>query len=69
MRKAIERALDQVLDMPPPISHTLERTAVSDPAPPHLAIPSILDPEDEPGPLELLNSVDWIKDMLRDAWT
>ena len=55
--------------MPPRTSHALDSNAVSEPAPPDLAIPLILDPEDEPDSLELLNSVDWTNEMLRDAYT
>ena len=69
MRKVIKRILDQVLDMPPQISNSQESNASHDPAPPDLAISSILDPEDEPDFLEWLNSVDWTRDMLQDAWT
>ena len=69
MRKVIKRILDQVLDMPPPILNTHESNASQDPGPPGLAISSILDPQDEPDFLEWLNSVDWTRDMLQDAWT
>lgn len=69
MRKVIKRILDQVLDMPPPNSRTQESNAFHDPAPPDLAISSILGPQDEPDFLEWLNSVDWTRDMLQDAWT
>ena len=69
MRKVIKRILDQVLDMPPPILNTQESNTSQDPAPLGLAISSILDPQDEPDFLEWLNSVDWTRDMLQDAWT
>lgn len=69
MRKVIKRILDQVLDMPPPNPRTQESNAFLDPAPPDLAISSILGPQDEPDFLEWLNSVDWTRDMLQDAWT
>lgn len=38
-------------------------------APDEFAISSIFAPEDEPDFLEWLNSVDWTRDMLQDAWT
>ena len=69
MRKVIKRILDQVLDMPPPSLSTPENDASYDPALPDLAISSILGPQDEPDFLEWLNSVDWTRDMLQDAWT
>ena len=69
MRKVIKRILDQVLEMPPPKLHAPENNAFHDAAPPDLAISSILDPQDEPDFLEWLNSVDWTRDMLQDAWT
>ena len=68
MRKIIKRILDQVLDMPPPSPYTPENSSFNDPAQPDLAISSILDPQDEPDFLEWLNSVDWTRDMLQDAW-
>lgn len=69
MRKVIKRILDQVLDLPPPKPSAPENDALRDPAPADLAISSILDPHDEPDFLEWLNSVDWTRDMLQDAWT
>lgn len=69
MRKVIKRILDQVLDMPPPNSCHSENNAFHDPAPPDLAISSILGPQDEPDFLEWLNLVDWTRGMLPDAWT
>ena len=69
MRKVIKRILDQVLDMPPPNPFSAENNAFNDPAQTDLAISSILDPQDEPDFLEWLNSVDWTRDMLQDAWT
>ena len=69
MRKAIKRILGQVLDMPPQILITQESNASLDPGPPGLAISSILGSQDEPDSLEWLNSVDWTRDMLQDAWT
>lgn len=69
MRKVIKRILDQVLDMPPPNPSAPENNASHGPAPPDVAISSILDPQDEPDFLEWLNSVDWTRDMLQDAWT
>ena len=63
------RILDEVLNMPLPTSSTLQINAFHDPAPPDLALSSILDPQDEPAFLEWLNSVDWTRDMLQDVWT
>ena len=68
MRKVIKRILDQVLELPPPLPPQ-EGNVVADFAAPELAISSILAPEDEPDFLEWLNSVDWTRDMLQDAWT
>ena len=69
MRKVIKGILDQVLNMPPPNPPTPEDNAFHGPAPADLAISSILGPQDEPDFLEWLNSVDWTRDMLQDAWT
>lgn len=72
MRKVIKRILDQVLDLPPPYSRSSrspENSGFHDPAPADLAISSILGPQDEPDFLEWLNSVDWTRDILQDAWT
>ena len=69
MRKVIKRILDQVLDMSPPNPSAPANDTSHDPAPPDLAISSILDPQDETDFLEWLNSVDWTRDMLHDAWT
>lgn len=70
MRKVIKRILDQVLELPPP---TPAQTNSSGPEPmpasDGLAISSIFAPEDEPEFLEWLNSVDWTRDVLQDAWT
>ena len=68
MRKVIKRILDQVLELPPPPPRQ-EDDAIPDVAAPDLSISSILAPEDEPDFLEWLNSVDWTRDMLQDAWT
>jgi len=68
MRKVIKRILDQVLEMPPPNPCHAENVVPELP-PTELAISSILAPEDEPDFLEWLNSVDWTRDMLQDAWT
>ena len=76
MRKVIKRILDQVLDMPPSNSFTpennaennLENNSSQDSVPSDVAVSSILDPQDEPEFLEWLNSVDWTRDMLQDAW-
>ena len=68
MRKAIKRILDQVLELPPP-NPCREENPISDPAPPELAISSILAPEEKPDFLKWLNSVDWTRDVLQDAWT
>ena len=68
MSKVIKRILDQVFELPPP-SAQQEDNAVPDAVAPDLAISSILAPEDEPDFLEWLNSVDWTRDMLQDAWT
>ena len=68
MRKVIKRILDQVLDMPPPNPSNPETNAFNDTAQPRVDISSILDPQDEPDFLEWLNSVDWTRDMLQDAW-
>lgn len=71
MRKVIKRILDQVLEMPPPNPCQQENNDTPDVLPPDLSISSILAPlpEDEPDFLEWLNSVDWTRDMLQDAWT
>lgn len=68
MRKVIKRILDQVLELPPPSVSPVEMT---DPivAPPEVPISSMFEPGDEPDFLEWLNSVDWTRDMLQDAWT
>ena len=68
MQKVIRHILDQVLELPPP-SQSLNDDAVIDSIPDELAISSIFAPEDEPEFLEWLNSVDWTRDMLQDAWT
>ena len=69
-RKVIKRILDQVLEMP--LSKTFEpKEPGPDPGPSSdgLAISSIFAPEDEPDYVEWLNSIDWTRDMLQDAWT
>ena len=68
MRQVIKRILDQILELPPP---SLREQAIIGPdaTAPELAISSILAPEDEPDFLGWLNSVDWTRDMLQDAWT
>jgi len=68
MRKVIKRILDQVLELPPP-NPRIEDDHISDATVPDLAISSILAPEDEPDFLSWLNSVDWTRNMLQDAWT
>jgi len=68
MRKVIKRILDQVLEMPPPDPRR-EQNVIPELPPAELAISSIFAPEDEPDFLEWLNSVDWTRDMLQDAWT
>ena len=68
MRKVIKRILDQVLEFPTPNPRQEQVNAVSDMPAPELAISSILAPEDEPDFLGWLNSVDWTRDMLQDAW-
>jgi len=68
MRTVIKRILDQVLELPPP-NPSLEEDLVPEVSPTDLAISSILAPEDEPDFLEWLNTVDWTRDMLQDAWT
>ena len=67
-KKIIKRILDQVLETSPP-SRSLESNPVSGLAPPELTITSMLAPEEEPDFLEWLNSVDWTRDVLQDAWT
>ena len=75
MRKVIRRILDQVLELPPPQSAPCVKaaesftTAATDQAPPELPVSSIFEAGDEPDFLEWLNSVDWTRDMLQDAWT
>ena len=76
MRKVIKRILDQVLELPPPsgLAHVEEVATPADPAAPELAVPelpisSMFEAGDEPDFLEWLNSVDWTRDMLQDAWT
>ena len=68
MSKVIKRILDQVLELPPP-NPQQQKSAVPEDVAPELAISSILAPEAEPDFLEWLNSVDWTRDMLQDAWT
>ena len=68
MRKVIKRILDQVLELPPPTVPPVE-VAIPTLAPPELPVSSIFEPGDEPDFLEWLNSVDWTRDMLQDAWT
>jgi hypothetical protein len=68
MKKVIKRILDQVLETPTP-SRSLESNPMSGSALPELTISSILVLEEEPDFLEWLNSVDWTRDVLQDAWT
>ncbi len=68
MKKVIKRILDQVLELLPQIP-CREENNLPDPAPPELAISSILSPEEEPAFLEWLNSVDWTRNVVQDAWT
>jgi len=70
MRKVIERILDQVLELPLPNPCQVKSTRPDPgPAPDELAISSMFAPEDEQDFLDWLNSVDWTRDMLQDAWT
>ncbi len=70
MRKVIKPILDQVLELPPPNPCQVKSPGPDPaPAPDELAISSMFAPEDEPDFLEWLNSVDWTRDMLQDAWT
>lgn len=68
MRKVIKRILDQILELPQP-SQIPAETMNIDLAPPDLFISSMLAPEGEPDFLDWLNSVDWTRDVLQDAWT
>ncbi len=68
MKKVIKRILDEVLELPPP-TQCRDESNLPNPAPPELAISSILPSEEEPAFLEWLNSVDWTRDVLQDAWT
>ena len=67
MKKIIKRILDQVLELPQQIQ-CREENNLPDPAPPELAISSILTPEEESAFLEWPNSVDWTRDVLQEAW-
>lgn len=67
MKKIIKWILDQVLELPQQIQ-CREENNLPDPAPPELAISSILTVEEESAFLELPNSVDWTRDVLQEAW-
>ena len=68
MRKVIKRILDEVLDLPPPAAQVFE-DAATEPPPPEFDVSAFLGSEEDPNLLSWLNSVDWTRDVLQDAWT
>ncbi len=69
MRKVIKRILDEVLESPPPNPMTSGPIGAPDSITEELPLSSMMGREEEPEFLAWLNSVDWTRDMLQDAWT
>ena len=79
MRKIIKRVLDEILELPnPPVPappqayppHGSERRETQDPRVGDVELSACLsgDGKEEEDFLDWLNSVDWTRDVLQDAW-
>ena len=68
MRKVIKRIFDEILDLPPPAAPVVE-DATMELQPPEFDVSAFLGSEEDPDLLDWLNSVEWTRDVLQDAWT